>query len=74
MHVPEHPRKKIKTFSERKIDAKKKIKGSDAWFYAINLAKFISTKHEECKIEDTFLNLINCIVDIIQISYQMTSQ
>lgn len=30
MHVPEHPRKKIKTFSERKIDAKKQIKGSDA--------------------------------------------
>lgn len=70
MHVPEHPRKKIKTFLERKIDAKKQIKGSDAWFYAINLAKFIS----RCKIEDTFLNLINCIVDIIQISYQMTSQ
>lgn len=42
-----------KTFSET-IDDKKQIKGSNARLYGINLAKFISTKHEEGNIEDTF--------------------
>lgn len=65
MYVLEYLWKKIKIFLERKIDVKKKIKGFDVWFYVINLVKFILIKYEECKIEDIFLNLINCIVDII---------
>lgn len=68
-HVPKEMQKECEQFSNTTIGDKNQIKGSDARLYAINLAKFISTKYEENKIHEDFLFLVNSLVEIIQISY-----
>ena len=69
MQVPENLRREFEAFSNSTIGDKKQIKGSDARLYAIKLSKFIAMKHREGKISECFLNLVNSLVEIIQISY-----
>ena len=69
MQVPEKLWREFEAFSNSTIGDKKQIKGSDARLYAIKLSKFIAMKHREGKISECFLNLVNSLVEITQISY-----
>jgi hypothetical protein len=61
-------RRDLEKFASNTIGEKNQIKGSDARLYAVKLAMFITTKHDEGKISESILELINALIDIISIA------
>jgi hypothetical protein len=67
-------RQDLEKFASNTIGEKNQIKGSDARLYAVILAMFITTKHDEGKISESILELINALIDIISIAYSPESK
>ena len=67
-------RRDLEKFASNTIGEKNQIKRSDARLYAVKLAMFITTKHDEGKISESILELINALIDIISIAYSPESK
>ena len=62
-------RKQHEQFCSQTVGEKDQITGSDARLYAVKLAKFTQTIHQEGKVNNDILTICNSLAEIINICY-----